>query len=291
MKFGVSSYSFSRLVREGKMKQTDVVRQAALMGFDFIEIVGSQKLDDNQSQDLRNESEKHGLPVLAYTFGADLLNGYEDAPATEEIGRIKKHIDCAFTLGASLVRHDIAYGPPAGVYLKSFYPYIPQLAGSIHEITEYAKEKGIRTTVENHGRFAQDSDRLEQLVIAVNNPNFGLCVDIGNFVCVGEDPSFAVGRLAPYAFHVHVKDIQLKPGDADPGRGWILAGPRGMQNLKCTIIGHGDIPVYTCLKALQCAGYQGGLSIEFEGIEEPLTGIEIGFENLRRYAARAGFTE
>ena len=29
--------------------------------------------------------------------------------------------------------------------------------------------------------------------------------------------------------------------------------------------------------------YNGVLSIEFEGIEDPLTGIEIGFENLKSY--------
>jgi sugar phosphate isomerase/epimerase len=32
--------------------------------------------------------------------------------------------------------------------------------------------------------------------------------------------------------------------------------------------------------------YNGVLSIEFEGMEEPLKGIEVGLENLRRYVAQ-----
>ena len=36
-------------------------------------------------------------------------------------------------------------------------------------------------------------------------------------------------------------------------------------------------------EAMRAAGFDGVLSIEFEGIEEPLKGIRIGLENLRRF--------
>ena len=38
-------------------------------------------------------------------------------------------------------------------------------------MTEYAAAKGIKTMVENHGFFCQDSDRVEKLVTAVAHPN------------------------------------------------------------------------------------------------------------------------
>ena len=38
---------------------------------------------------------------------------------------------------------------------------------------------------------------------------------------------------------------------------------------------------------LQKAGYDGYLSIEFEGVEETLYGISVGFENLQRLLAIA----
>lgn len=42
------------------------------------------------------------------------------------------------------------------------------------------------------------------------------------------------------------------------------------------------LPLATCLQVMRNAGYDGPLSIEFEGIEEPLEGIALGLEYLRR---------
>jgi len=135
--------------------------------------------------------------------------------------------------------------------------------------------------VENHGFFCQDSERVEMLVCAVDHPNFGVLVDMGNFICVDEDPQVAVGRLMPYAFHVHAKDFHLKPGDGWwPGRGWNRS--RGGNFWRGAMIGHGDVPVRGCLRIMKAAGYDGVLSIEFEGMEDVLTGIACGHENLRR---------
>jgi sugar phosphate isomerase/epimerase len=134
---------------------------------------------------------------------------------------------------------------------------------------------------ENHGFFAQDSRRVERLVTAVGHPNFGLLVDIGNFLCVDEDPAQAVGRVAPLAFHVHVKDFFVRSGQRPcPGEGWFAS--RGGNYLRGTILGHGDVPVEQCLRILARAGYDGAVSIEFEGIEEPLASIRMGLNCLRR---------
>jgi len=109
-------------------------------------------------------------------------------------------------------------------------------------------------------------------------------MDIGNFLCADEPPSLAVGRLAPYAFHVHAKDFHLKPGVApDPGEGWFQS--RGGAYLRGAIIGHGDVPVGPCLRILKKHGYEGAVSIEFEGLEDPILGLRIGLANLRRIAA------
>jgi sugar phosphate isomerase/epimerase len=139
--------------------------------------------------------------------------------------------------------------------------------------------------VENHGFFAQDSERMEKLVTAVDHPNFGLLVDMGNFLCVDEEPEKAVGRLMPYAFHVHAKDFHVKSGNQpNPGRGWFSS--RGGNYLRGAVIGHGDVPIVQCLKIMKGKNYDGILSIEFEGMEEPLEGIAIGLENLRSFVDR-----
>ena len=130
--------------------------------------------------------------------------------------------------------------------------------------------------------YAQDSDRIEKLVNAVNEKNFGALVDIGNFNCADENSVNAVGRMAPYARHAHAKDFHIKSGMLDnPGTGWFQS--RGCNYLRGAIIGHGDVPVHQCVNALKRAGYDGYLAIEFEGMEDPITGITVGYSNLKQY--------
>ena len=44
-----------------------------------------------------------------------------------------------------------------------------------------------------------------------------------------------------------------------------------------------------CLKILKAAGYEGCATVEFEGIEDAVTGVRLGLENLKYLAALAGF--
>ncbi len=59
----------------------------------------------------------------------------------------------------------------------------PIIAKNAREISDYAASKGIRTCSENHSFVGQDNDRLEALLNAVDHENYGLLVDMGNFVC------------------------------------------------------------------------------------------------------------
>ncbi|MEZ4676040.1 MAG: hypothetical protein R2932_17580 [Caldilineaceae bacterium] len=47
------------------------------------------------------------------------------------------------------------------------------------------------------------------------------------------------------------------------------------------------MPILQCLRIMRREGYDGVLSIEYEGIEDVLMGIEIGHDNLRRLVAMA----
>ena len=88
--------------------------------------------------------------------------------------------------------------------------------------------------------------------------------------------------MAPYAFHAHAKDFHIRHRELpDPGKGFFQS--RAGTYLRGAIIGHGDVPVKACLAALKKTGYDKTISVEFEGMEDPLTGIAIGAENLRRY--------
>ena len=290
MKIGVSSYSFSRLVGAGEMEQIAVIAKTKEIGFDVIEFstikVPEGKALPDYAAELREEAARVGIDIVNYTIGADFLRG-SNGDLQAEIARVKDEVDVAEILGVPGMRHDASGGWPADhAGPKSFEAAIPRLAEGCRAVTEYAAEKGIKTMVENHGRFCQDSIRVEQLVTAVDHPNFGVLIDMGNFLCADDDPATAVGRLMPYAFHCHAKDFHVKPGtDVFPGTGWFES--RAGNYLRGAIIGHGNVDVLHCLKIMKREDFQGVLSIEFEGIEDVLKGIQLGHDNLRRLVALA----
>ncbi|HEX2949006.1 MAG TPA: sugar phosphate isomerase/epimerase family protein [Armatimonadota bacterium] len=286
MKISVSSYSFSRLVHDGRYSQLDIIAQAKDMGFDGIEfstfILPDGETPATFAPKARQECERVGIDIVSYTIGADFLAG-SNGDLTAEIERVKEEVRVAHILGVSKMRHDATYGFPADYQgQRSFTHALPRLIDGCRAVTEFAASLGIRTMVENHGFFSQDSERVERLINGVNHPNFGALIDMGNFCCVDENSAIAVGRLAPYVFHVHAKDFHIKPGiHPAPGEGWFKS--RGGNFLRGAIIGHGDIPVTQCLGIIKQAGYDDWVSIEFEGMEDPLTGIRIALANLRRF--------
>lgn len=285
MQIGVSSYSFVRLVRSGALEQKDVIQKAKEIGFDVIEfskiILPEGKDLATYAQELREEADRVGIGIANYTIGADFLRG-SGGDLHAEIERTKSEVDIAEILGVPGMRHDASAGWPADhAGPKSFAAALPRLAEGCRAVTEYAASKGIKTMVENHGWFCQESLRVEQLVTAVDHPNFGVLVDMGNFLCADDEPTRAVSRLMPYAFHCHAKDFHVKSGsEVDPGEGWF--GTRAGNYLRGAIIGHGDVPVMQCLQIIHREGYDGVLSVEYEGIEDVLTSIQIGHDNLRR---------
>jgi sugar phosphate isomerase/epimerase len=77
----------------------------------------------------------------------------------------------------------------------------------------------------------------------------------------------------------------VKSGECDnPGEGWFQS--RAGNYLRGSIIGHGNVPVRQCLGNLRRAGYDGYVSIEFEGMENCLTGLRVGRQNLEAIIAK-----
>ena len=285
MKFSVSSYSFQRLLNSEKYTQLDLIGVAKEMGFDGIEFIDLMPTDGMSDLEyaavLRDAAEKAGIEIVAYTIGADFLGekGWE-----AEAQRLFGQVDVAEALGAKLMRHDATGGfKGEDAKYKSFDSALPILANGCRMVTEYAVQKGIATMVENHGYFCQDSVRVEKLVNEVANPNFGLLVDMGNFMCADDEPAKAVGTVAKYAKHVHAKDFHKKSGNGpNPGDGFFRT--RGGDYLRGAVVGHGDVPVYQCVQTLKRSGYDGYVTIEFEGVEDNEWAIITGLENLKKYA-------
>lgn len=277
LKIGVSSYSFARHMEQTGASYLDVCDLAKSMGFDGIEFITLQadaRIGESVqavADALYEHCGRIGLPVLAYTVGAD----FSKDPAAEA-QRVKGCVDIAARLHAPLLRHDVARGYPGDDWRTA----IQTIAPAVREVTAYASSLHIRTCTENHGFFFQDAHRVEELILAVGHENYGFLVDIGNFACADEESLHGVLTAAKYAFHAHAKDFLIKPATADdPGKGWFRS--RQGRYLRGTVPGHGAVPIRACVTALKAAGYAGYLSYEFEGMEENLPALANGLAFLR----------
>jgi len=286
MKYSVSSYSFSQYLKRGELSTLSCIDKAKEMGFDAIEFTDgfcSEAQDPKAfAQTLADRAKEVGIEISNFAVGADFLTGSE-GDIEKEIAKLCDKVDIAKILGCPTMRHDVT----GGKNLQSFEGYenvLERLAYGCRKVTEYAKKVGVKTMTENHGFFSQDSLRVENLINTVASDNFGWLVDIGNFLCADDDPGIAVGRAAQYAFYVHAKDFIVKSGQSpDPGHGFFAT--RGGNFLRGTIVGHGDVPVMQCIRALKRANYDGYIAIEFEGMEDCITGIGTGLENLKKYVS------
>ena len=279
MKIGVSSYSFQTLLKRG-MTYFEACQHARDMGYDGIEFIDLDLAfapgEDNVeslAKHLRAHCEALDLDIPAYTVAADFLNGRGGAPE-DEPARVCRCADIAALLGAKVLRHDAFWRLGE---LRDWREGIARVVPGIRQVADYAQSLGIRTCTENHGRIMQDSDRVEYLIRAVDHPNYGWLVDMGNFLCADEPSMHALPIAAKYAFHAHAKDFLLK--SEKPSDEWFPT--RNGNFLRGTVVGHGVVPVRECVKTLREAGYDGWLSLEFEGMEDNLPALRAGLSYLR----------
>ncbi|MDR0397141.1 MAG: sugar phosphate isomerase/epimerase [Oscillospiraceae bacterium] len=282
MRLTLSSYSLAGLLRDKRASSlADLPGHAAELGFEGFEVVASAEDALKQAPAVKRACDASGLSVTSVCVGSDFLAN----DVVSQADTLRKAADACAILGAPVLRHDATQGwPKEERVIRDFKHALPRLSEGFRAVTEYAAGLGVKTSVENHGFFCQDSDRVEALIDAVDHPNFGALVDIGNFLCADEDPLHAVSRLAPLAVHVHAKDFHVKRGGSNPGLGWFMT--RGGNWLRGAVAGHGELDIPRLLGILKRAGYDGWVAVEFEGIEDCLLGARESRKNLESMIAK-----
>ncbi|NQX65154.1 sugar phosphate isomerase/epimerase [Paenibacillus alba] len=280
MKLGVSTYSLYQALKSGEMDINAVIDWVADQGAVHIEIVplgfelaGNLELADA----IRLKAESRGLEISNYAIGANFLTDSDEA-YEKELERVKAEVDIAARLGVKKMRHDVARTDDTSI--GNFNRQLERMAEACRQIADYALSFDIVTSIENHGYFVQHSDRVQTLIQAVDRPNFRTTLDVGNFMCVDEDSVSAVKKNLPFASMVHVKDFYLRPSYEHPGSGFFQTTQGN--HLRGAIVGHGDIDMREVLRVIKRSGYDGYISIEFEGMEECKTGTLVGLENVKR---------
>lgn len=282
MKVGLSSYSLSRAIRAKEMDILQAIEWIAGNGGEHVEI-SPAGFSLSETPDLIGQivakAKDAGIDISSYTISANFIQ--PDAAALRaEIARVKKEVDIAAKLGVKRMRHDAASRPIPECSIAQFEKDLPAVADTVRQIADHAAGCGITTSVENHGFFMQKSDRVQRLINTVDRKNFRTTLDVGNFLCADENPVAATKNNIPLASHVHFKDFYLRPFYADPGEGWFktLSG----NFLRGAIVGQGDVDIRAIIRIIKDSGYDGYISVEFEGMEECKLGSKIGMANLRR---------
>lgn len=278
MKISCSTYNFRPLMENhgGTMTIAEMVATIKEMGFDGVEAEQCTFVDKDlmsSAKLLKDECDKHGLPIVCFSVGADLLLKAEESKAT-----IKQQILAAKIMGAPRLRHDICWGIDQPVY-RSFAYNCKKIAAQCRELTEFGAEHGIETMSENHGYYFQDSRDVEMLINEVDHPNYGLLYDIGNVICADEDFAHACGVLKHYAKMAHVKDFYVANGNAPfstPG----FFPTRGGNLCIGTIVGNGVVPVHQLLRELK--DRVEWVTVEYEGPEGVMKGVLDSLVNTRR---------
>ncbi len=155
---------------------------------------------------------------------------------------------------------------------------------SYEQIIEVAAAYDVTVTIEVHGYFTTDPERVEQMLAFVDSPHLCMNFDSGNTFIAGRDPVAFCKRFIDKISHVHVKDVSGSMAEAMRGK------DTGIAISHCaTGDGVNAENIKTCLSLLRDHGYDGVLSLECEGQGGPL--IERSLAWIRATLAELGISE
>ncbi|MFW6155376.1 MAG: sugar phosphate isomerase/epimerase family protein [Planctomycetota bacterium] len=130
-----------------------------------------------------------------------------------------------------------------------------------------AEEYDVNLAIHNHGRKDRwgRTDQLDEL-FAKTSRRFGLCLDAAWMIDAGGDPVAAVDQYADRLMGVHLKDFSFN-AEGNPVD---------------VIVGEGNLDLPAFLRRLKAVGFDGYMSLEYEGqAEAPLPNVITCLEAIR----------
>ncbi len=274
IKIAISSYSFHRFGGgpEGNDSPTIelMIDRCADLGVDGIEFLW-QHLAINGKTSPEALYEVHQYAALRGITPVTVAANHNPLQVTaelraEELDKLKAAVDAAAALGAPFVR---AMGgrwntlenfmdmwdnkgeepPPAGYTEDQGYAWVIE---ALKEGSEYAGSKGVTLVLENHWGLTGTAAGTARIHDGVNSPWLKYVLDTGNFFQMPD----------PYAeMEVFFPDLAILHAKVYLGGG-MLVSP--------------DIDYAKVASLLDAQGYNGYVSIEFEGKAHPNEGVPDG---------------
>jgi sugar phosphate isomerase/epimerase len=292
MKIGVSMWSYFHTWRNGGMDVPAFIREAKKAGADGVELLDFFYNDAGADRVMlfttdqvaakraaaKEALAETGLPVPIFSVANNFAK-HDPAERATDLKKIQFGVDEALNYGASVVRV-FAGDVSETVTFDDAREYI---VDGLAKASTYAHERGIRLALENHGTLAGRGDQVCGLVEDVRNragnDALGANPDTGNFLIVNQPSHEAIREVAKYAYMVHFKDFAPAPAD------WTGFAYKTItdQPLIGMAVGEGVVELGQCIQALKDAGFDGWLSVEYEGEENPLTAVPRSIENARKF--------
>jgi len=267
MKLAASMWSLVAYAKAGRIDAPAFVRYAAEIGVEGVELLDVfWREAQREVPEIMAMLHESGLIVSAYAIGNDLVQPDAQERA-RQVQRIRDGVDMAQQLGTPLLRVFSGSEKPS----VSVDDGLRWIVDGLREGAAYAAERGITLVLENHGLFAGRADQVRQIIEIVDSPALRANLDTGNFLLVNQDPADAARDLAALTRYVHLKDF--RPVGRDEHVEEAYTGLDGVRFVG-TVIGVGEVNLRAVLRALQDAGYDGWLSIEYEGTGDAKHGLE-----------------
>ncbi len=270
MKLGVATYSYWHFTPE-KTPIEHVIDEAARIGLDGVEILHRQMESEEigYMQRLKRRAFVNGLDLYALSIHQGFVSPSSET-RQKNIDHTRRCIELAHEMGIPSIRLNSGrWGT-----VKSFTRLMelggvePALDGyteddafdwcieSIEKCLPHAERHGVLLALENHWGLTSQPEGVNRILKALPSEWLRGAMDCGNFL---EEPYEKLEQIAPSAVLVHAKTYY-------GGGVWYSL----------------DLDYSRIAQILRDAGFNGWISIEFEGKEDAHTAAPKSAERLRK---------
>lgn len=270
VKLAISTYSYWHF-RPPKVPVETVIEKADSLGVRGVDILHRQLDNEERSylQKLKRLAFSHGVDLIALSIHQDFVHPDTDA-RQKNIDHTLRCIELAYQLGIPCIRLNAGRWKTVASFDKLMEargeePVLPGHTEDegfrwsidcIEKCLPKAAECGVLLALENHWGLTRTPEGVLRIVNAINSPWLGVLMDTGNFL---EGPYEKLKQIAPKTVFVQAKTYF-------GGGEWYTL----------------DLDYTRIAGMLRDVNYDGYVSLEFEGKENPDTGVPKSLELLRQ---------
>jgi sugar phosphate isomerase/epimerase len=204
----------------------ETLEYAARLGVDNIQFSERGFLDSLEVgylYDLRARADERQLSIEVGMRSFDRFSSLFDPSLGSGEQQLIDMIDVAVGCGSPVLRCLLGgaaerLGPPP------IDQHVEECIRVLRAVTPYARDRGVKIAVENHGGVDLLARELRDLVEAVDSEFVGVCLDTGNPTYAAEDPMLAAEVLAPYTLTTQVRDTRVWATERGAMAQWVPFG-------------------------------------------------------------------